>query len=170
MVGVVYPAGPWAHALIVVLDAPVRSKSNYRRRQQHGQRWGQVQEFEGKLREALQWAVPERWPVDDKSTGMQSRWGVVGSVYARALLDTSNLSKSIYDAAEGVLYFNDAQVRAEASFLDRSRNNNRLVCGFALIEPGTTAIGAQEALEALSTQVLATAEFVKDVITEREHA
>ncbi len=153
--------GDWVSGFLIALETPVVSKSNYRRHQRDGQRWGQVQKFEDTLRRALKESVPDNWPFDPGTIPLKERHGIIGVTYAKALLDTSNLSKSIYDAAEGVLYFNDAQIRAEASFLDRGRNNSILICGFAALAPGTTASGTQSNVAALSGHVLGLADVLK---------
>lgn len=141
--------GPWSAAFAVALCVTIRSKSNFRRRQARGQQWSQVREFEAQVSAALRQAVPAEWPEDSLEVAFAERHGVVGVCYARAVLDTPNLGKSIYDAAEGILYANDAQVRAETSMVERGRSRPVLVAGFAAVSPGAGVAECRAATEGL---------------------
>jgi len=127
----------WDAAFVVGISGVVRSKSNYRRggRRRSRQRWSQVSEFEERTRRAFEKARPGSWPDPDPALPVNRRPQVVSVCYARAILDTSNLTKSILDAAEGILYANDSVVRGEYSQVERGGKNQLLVCGFAAYTP-----------------------------------
>ena len=46
------------------------------------------------------------------------------------------MSKSLLDAAEGVVFLNDASVWAVTQIVSRSRSNQRTAASFALVSPG----------------------------------
>jgi hypothetical protein len=54
-------------------------------------------------------------------------------VFAETLLDTGNVTKSVFDALEGVLYHTDASIRAELVVTSR-RRAGRAVAAFAVCD------------------------------------
>lgn len=148
-----YPEGPWVAALIVGVEGPVRSKSNYRRRGSH-QTWAELAEFSNTISQVLTSARPAGWPDVEVERNLEvaSRHMVIGAAYARGLIDTPNLSKSLYDAAEGILYPNDVAVRAEYSAMERGRGNQRLVWGVAVLDPHTDPTHILSATVALAEE------------------
>ena len=159
--GVHLEHGPWTCAFVAATDHPVRSKSNFRRGSRLGQRWGQVVEFEDHIRQLLGRCIPEDWPYAGLEVGFKDRPKVVGFAYARAILDVANLPKSLYDAAEGVVYANDASVAAEASYISRARVNPLLVVGFAALEPSAGVEEVHAAMNELGPQVLGLAALLQ---------
>lgn len=145
----------WESAFVVGISGAVRSKSNFRRGGRgRRQRWSQVVEFEKRVRHAVEAAKPSTWPETSLAIPVAARPQVVSVCYARAVLDTSNLTKSILDAVEGILYPNDAVVRGEYSQVERGSKDQLLVCGFAAYQPeGTGGEHPFEVAAALWTEV-----------------
>jgi hypothetical protein len=75
----------------------------------------------------------------------------VALVAARTLLDVSNLSKSVLDALEGIVYVTDAQVVAETSLSERGRSDQWLSVAFARLDRPRTLLEVTAAASALVT-------------------
>lgn len=159
--------GPWQSGFCVATQTPVRSKSNFRFRQHSGQRWDQVREFESHMRRIFADAKPDTWPSlgeTDQVVAVDKRPKIIGAIYARSLLDAPNLPKSLYDAAEGVLYRHDSVVRSEMSIVER-RRSPLLVAGFAALEAETTLEDWQKATTVMAAHVVALANWLRSVET-----
>jgi hypothetical protein len=141
--------GPWECAFWVAPDFALRSKSNFRRRRRSAE-WSEYRTFEADLRAALTAACPDGWDPGDPAVPVAARPVVVSVVWARTLVDTGNLSKSVNDSAEGTLYHTDATVRAEATLTDRVRPRAPwFVAGFAQLGAGAPPAAVDDALIAL---------------------
>lgn len=142
-----------SHALWVPVPA-LKSKSNFRR-ELRGSAWGSIRSFEDDLAKLLLGARGFSWPLGDKSAKVSDRPHVVACVLARTLIDAGNLSKSVHDAAEGVIYHTDASVRCTMEFAERAGKNQHGAVGFAVCSSSDPA--AAELLQTtydLSSKVL----------------
>jgi hypothetical protein len=110
------------------------SKSNFR----YGDtgHWRRNIAFERECSLLLKAALPLGWQVGSQSDDLSKRPRVVVAIAAVTLLDAGNVSKSLLDAAEGVVFLNDASVWAVTQIVSRSRHNQRTAAAFALIAPG----------------------------------
>lgn len=124
----------------------VRSKSNYRH-QRHAGKWDRLRAFEDEVLLTVRAALPDGWDVGDANRPLAERPVVVACVAARTLLDAGNISKSVLDAAQGVVYHSDASVRAVSEFTQRARLDQDGAVGFALLRAGCSD---EEVLEVLS--------------------
>jgi hypothetical protein len=81
----------------------------------------------------------------------------VAVTVARSTIDAGNHSKSVLDAAEGVLYVNDAQVAASCAVAERGLKDPYLLVGFAHLAPGSgvseVAVAAAGLLDAVSSEL-----------------
>ena len=110
----------------------LRSKSNFRRGAA-SRSWSRLQGFEDELAITARSVRPLEWPLGDMAKPVSARPGVVAVVFAQTLLDTGNVTKSMYDALEGVLYHTDASIRAELVVTERLREG-RSVAAFAVCQ------------------------------------
>jgi hypothetical protein len=121
----------------------VRSKSNFRRDAAGDgpakARWRALSSFEDEVALAARVARPAGWPLGDASSSVAARPWVVAYLHAETLLDTGNISKSVLDAVEGVLYHTDASVRAELSSTARTAGAGAALAAFAVVEPCSPA-------------------------------
>lgn len=115
----------------------LRSKSNFRRGGA-SRNWSRLQGFEDELAITARSVRPLEWPLGDAAKPVSARPGIVAVVFAQTLLDTGNVSKSLYDALEGVLYHTDASIRAELVVTERVREG-RSVAAFAACHAGDLA-------------------------------
>jgi hypothetical protein len=79
----------------------------------------------------------------------------VAVTIARSTIDAGNHSKSVLDAAEGVLYCNDAQVAASCAVAERGLKDPYLLVAFACLRPGAGVTDVATATSALLEQVTA---------------
>lgn len=143
--------GPWDAAFWVYVDGTVRSKSNYR---QDGRgSWVDLANYETAVFSQLRTARPAGWDQGDPAAPVPARPQVVAVLAARTMLDVGNISKSVLDAAEGVLYVTDAQVSALSEFSTRTRSKPGLIAAFALLPAGSGACDAARAAASLLSQV-----------------
>lgn len=119
-------------------DAPIQSKSNFRRHAK-SRDWGRFRDFETGLGLQLRAGRPPEWQIADPSLPLARRPVVVAAIWARTTLDAGNLSKSVLDAAQGVLYVTDASVRAVAEMTERAGKDQRAVIAFAQLPPQAEA-------------------------------
>jgi hypothetical protein len=102
-------------------EAPqLRSKSNFRR-SDSGAKWNQIRSFEDEVSIRARAVRPDAWPLGDPNAALKDRPVVVAVLFADTLIDTGNATKSLFDALEGVLYCNDASIRAEMVVTRRVR-------------------------------------------------
>jgi Holliday junction resolvase RusA-like endonuclease len=130
------------------LDFPLLSKSNYRRGV-HSKDWSKNQNFERAVAALALQARPSTWNLGLRTSPLAKRPTVVMAIFATSLLDTANLSKSLADALEGILYHNDASVRMVLSTSNRSASNQCTTVMLALASPGASHTQMRHALDAL---------------------
>lgn len=145
--------GPWAHAFYTDLPTALRSKSNYR----HGEKksaWGTLRNFETVAGLTIARDVPDGWALGSKSDALADRPVVLMVILARSMLDASNFSKSLADAAEGVVVINDASITATTSLGVRARKDPRAAVAFAQLPAGTSLPDQASALAELTAQAV----------------
>jgi Holliday junction resolvase RusA-like endonuclease len=129
----------------------MRSKSNFRRGFDRD-KWNQLKDFESGLSVLVRAALPETWDVGNKDRTLSTRPVVVNAIYAVSALDTANLSKSVLDACEGLVFHTDASVRALTAVSDRSSSASWGLVSFARLPPtsdrGVAAAASAELLNA----------------------
>lgn len=124
----------------------VISKSNFRR---GDQTWRKVRDFEDAVAMEARIALPLDWVSGNPDSPVAARPKVVAVISARTLLDAGNISKSILDAVQGVLYVNDAEVAAVTEMVTRSRSNQGAVVSFVQLPSTSTQEDITRALQAL---------------------
>ena len=132
----------WRSAFVFELPSQLRSKSNFRR----GGDWRPLTGFSNSVATTALMFRPAGWVLGDASRPVAERPPVVAVVAARTLLDSSNLSKSVLDAVEGVLYHTDASVRGETSVAYRSGKAQRGYAAFALLHDAASVAEVAAAL------------------------
>lgn len=132
----------------------VRSKSNYRHMDK-GNAWRKLQSFENEVALSARAALPSSWVLGDKTDSVSKRPSVVCCIAARSLLDAGNLSKSVLDAVQGVVYHSDASVQAVTEIVERASTDQCGAAGFVLLEPSTSEDDVIDALTALPRALLA---------------
>lgn len=142
--------GPWDSAFYVELPSKLRSKSNYR----HGQKgWGALATFEAVAGGTFAQARPEDWDLGAKNKPLKSRPVVVIAIAATSLLDSTNFTKSVADAMQGVLVHNDASVAGSSTICERAKDNQRCGVAVAQLPAGAGLREQSEALRALLDQL-----------------
>lgn len=134
---------PWPDIAPVVLtvDRP-KSKSNYsssKRSKSSRDEWKAIRSFEMDLEARAVMERHEAWPVGCADLPVPKRPQVCAAIVASCMIDTGNLSKSVLDSFEGVLYDNDAQVRSlqEASVRSSAPGESWLSVAVSVHPPGT---------------------------------
>jgi Holliday junction resolvase RusA-like endonuclease len=130
------------------LDFPLRSKSNFRRSPGSGT-WASHRDFEIAVGALARSARPKEWLLGEQDDPLKKRPVIVMVLQATTLLDTANLTKSLADALEGVLYHNDASVQMVLSTSQRARVNQTATVLLALLEPGSSTYQMRTALDTL---------------------
>jgi hypothetical protein len=132
--------GPWVQAFQVSIDAPFRSKSNFRRSTTGSGRgeWARQRKFEDDLRLVVAAALPDGWDMGSADHTVANRPVVVMLICARTLLDAANLSKSVPDAVEGLVYHNDASVASVVTLAERTGRAHGGEVAFCRLQPGAT--------------------------------
>lgn len=120
---------------LVFETGPVKSKSNFRR--SATSKWSDVSAFESEVGILARQSRPAEWVVDDQEK-LADRPVVVAVISAVTMLDAGNLSKSILDGAEGVLYRNDASVVLVMEHAERSKSGQKAVIAFAQLPAGSS--------------------------------
>lgn len=131
----------------------VRSKSNYRHMDK-GNAWRKLQGFENEVALSARAALPPEWVLGDKSDSVSQRPSVLCCIAARSMLDAGNLSKSVLDAVQGVIYHSDASVRAVTEIVERTSTDQCGAAGFVLLKAGTSEDEVLDALTALPRALL----------------
>ena len=138
--------GPWDSAFWVHVAGDVRSKSNYRHDRNSRAKWATVEAYEAQVRADVRRARPTGWGQGNPEVPVPGRPRVVVALAARTMLDIGNVSKSVLDACQGVLYVSDAQVGAAGEFGTRTACDPGLFAAFALLPVGATAGDCARAL------------------------
>ena len=137
--------GPWEQAILLTLPNKVQSKSNYRR----GRNWTAFSKYERDLAIEVKAKTPENWDIGSYKDKISKRPKIVIQILAESLLDAGNLSKSILDALEGVLYHNDASVAAVTCTGVRSRDGVTILA-VARLKPDSNINEVQYAVRELN--------------------
>lgn len=154
-------AGPWVNAFWVLTDSRIQSKSNFRRSSGSGA-WRSNVEFEQSLAMTLRASRPSDWPNEQYSDPISERPVYVAVTIAKSTIDAGNHSKSVLDAAEGVVYTNDAQVAASCAIAERGLKNPYLLVAFASLPPGSNVEAVSAAASALLREASAVLSNTKD--------
>lgn len=162
--------GPWDNAYWFAIDAEFQSKSNDRRGRDRAAAAALIRrrkDFNLVLRLAARAAQPHDWVLSERGAAVAQRPAVVGFCFAHSLIDAGNLSKSIYDALEGIVYVTDASVRYDLSMTMRHRPNgpHKGLIAFAQLPPAATPVDLVAAGGALSAGTLAAAAGLFDDVT-----
>lgn len=150
-------SGPWDQAFCFPVDFEMRSKSNHRRYVSgKGGRdnWRSLQDFEKSLSLLARSARPSGWDMGEPERPLPERPMVVSFVFARSVLDAANLSKSVLDACEGVVFHNDASVRYCGTLGVRTRTNPGGLVAFAALPAGSSVVEVLAASWALQAACL----------------
>ena len=131
----------------------VRSKSNYRHMDK-GNAWRKLQGFENEVALSARAVLPSAWVLGDKAASVSERPSVVCCIAAKSLLDAGNLSKSVLDAVQGVIYYSDASVKAVTEIVERTSTDQCGAAGFVLLKPDATEDEVIDALTALPRALL----------------
>lgn len=137
-----------------VYPGKVYSKSNYRVGQKDQSRWLEHKNYQRNVAAVLRAARGVDWNRDTSTKSVKERPIIAAALHARCLLDTGNVSKSVLDAAEGILMENDAEIRALIETTERSGNNQCLWMVFAQYPAGTALADITEDLSRLHKQLL----------------
>jgi hypothetical protein len=147
-------AGPWEAGFSVTVPFALQSKSNFRRHSRSAaeiDRWRRHQDFETTLQVILRRSCPQTWEVGNADDSLSKRPQVVAFLAAATLLDSGNLPKSVLDAAEGVLFHNDASVRSVTATTTHRRRVNQLGwLGFVQLSASATPAEVADATAALT--------------------
>jgi hypothetical protein len=122
---------------VIELGHGLMSKSNFRRGGKGGE-WRRQKGFENEVTTKAKLARPKDWPKDDGSGSVAERWGYVVLIVARGLIDTANMAKSITDALQGALFFNDASVRVCSCVGIRQRDAQDATIIVGALPPGSS--------------------------------
>lgn len=125
------PNVPGAQSAFWVPVGRVRSKSNFRRGP-HDRSWQSLRAFEDEVALLLRSHLPDSWELGPSDGPVATRPPVVACVMARTLLDAGNLSKSVLDAAQGIVFHTDASVRSVLELSERGGTGQHGLVGFAL--------------------------------------
>jgi hypothetical protein len=137
---------------LLTVPLALRSKSNFRR----GNTWNTHQEFERSLHLLLRANRPTDWVTSTTDVALAQRPVVVAAIVARSTIDSANFTKSVLDAAEGVLYTTDASVLATVTLAERGRGTGFMV-GFAQLPPGSTITACHAVVADLAASAVAAA-------------
>ncbi|MFM7089095.1 MAG: RusA family crossover junction endodeoxyribonuclease [Candidatus Paceibacterota bacterium] len=137
--------GPWVEGFVIKLDSQLKSKSNFRR----GSNWSKYVKYEKDLALTIKEVLPYTWDLGSRDNTINERPKVVIQIVAESLIDTGNLSKSVLDALEGVLYHNDASVVAVASMSIRKKKGYTYI-GVARLRPDASFEEVQNAVRELN--------------------
>jgi hypothetical protein len=127
--------GPWEVAFWVLMQVPLRSKSNFRRGRDSG--WRAYRGFEDEVALEVRRFLPDSWAEDSPATPLPRRPRYASVIAARSAIDAGNYSKSVLDACEGIVFTNDAQVQVTTALSERGRRDPYLLVAFAQLPPGS---------------------------------
>ena len=133
--------GPWETAFSIEINDKIKSKSNYRRGNKKIQSWKPYKKFENDLALVISTEIPDNWYLGEKEKAVRDRPIIVATIISETNLDSSNVSKSILDACEGLLYYNDASVKITTTVTEKPLKRNqdcKTVIAFALLSPYAT--------------------------------
>ncbi len=138
------------------LGFPLLSKSNFRRGKARsaGAGWKAGQQFERSVAYTVRSVLPDTWELGPRDEGVAQRPVIVVQIFADTMLDSGNLSKSVHDALEGVVYHTDASVAYSGSLSRRTRSGQRSFVAVARLAPGAATAEIVAAQAALATALV----------------
>jgi Holliday junction resolvase RusA-like endonuclease len=141
----------------VIVPGRVVSKANHRQksRTSGAASWSAVAAYETEVATELRRARPATWPhVPSVLPAKSERHDIVSVIAARTRMDVGNISKSILDAGQYVLYTSDSQISASAELVERNRQDQATLIAFACVTPGVNKEHALIELLASVTKLL----------------
>ena len=132
------PQAPWASAFVVQTGFALKSKSNFRRYKggANAYLWRSLTDFEKALTALLTTYLPVNWDLA-AAKPVEERPIVLALIIGRTTHDAANLSKSVLDAAQGVVVANDSTIRFVTEASIRTRKGQSGVIAFAALPPQT---------------------------------
>lgn len=127
---------PWLSSFTVELPVKLQSKSNFRTGKGSSKRWAGLQAFEMVVANKVREAIPDDWDMGDKNKPISERPIVIMIISATSNYDAANFSKSVADAVEGIVYWNDKSLRYPVAESRTDKHVNG-VLSFALMAPGS---------------------------------
>ena len=147
--------GPWDEAFWIKIEDTIKSKSNYRRGNNKVQNWLPYKKFESDLSLIISTKLPKGWKVGSREKSLKERPIIVAVIISQSNLDSSNISKSILDACEGLVYLNDASVKATITITEKplkKNQDNKTILAFASLPPESSLRDQIAAATALLNQ------------------
>lgn len=136
-------ANLWIH-----IPGRVVSKANHRHTTttSHSASWASIRAYENEISTEVRRARPTNWPRPPHTLPPPAhRTQFVAVIAAATAMDVGNISKSVFDAAEHILYTNDKQVVAASELVHRNVTPPGTLIAFACvplgIEPEDVLIG-----------------------------
>jgi hypothetical protein len=120
---------------VVNLNVKLRSKSNFRIKKEN---WESYRKFEEYVAYSIKENLPSSWDLGDKELPIAKRPKVLVSIIAQTNVDNGNISKSILDSGEGVIYHNDASVVSSNSITIRGSKEDNIAIGFMIVSENIT--------------------------------
>lgn len=145
--------GYFVSELILDLPYKLKSKSNFRR-SNNTREWAEYKNFEKTTKLLLLSNKPSDWAMSGRDTPVALRNKVLVCIVARSVLDVGNYSKSLLDAAEGVLFYNDSEVSGLLSLGERGKSTQMATVGFKQVPPGLGLSEVNDCMEDFSRKVL----------------
>lgn len=129
--------GPWLQAFWFTVPGTVLSKSNHRRgdSRQGKSTWSAFAGYELDVKGRARDARPAGWVTGSKTEPVADRPRIVAYCFARTLLDTGNIDKSLLDAVQGPVMATDAQVAWSAAGGVRTSVEPGVLIAFARLAP-----------------------------------
>jgi len=139
------------------VDAPFRSKSNHRHSSKRAARaaWGRQAGFAEEITLLTKTHRPPTWDLGDEHAPLSTRPIVVAVCVASTTIDAGNLTKTVLDAAQATVYWDDASVRFDAALVDRSGSRTGGRVGFARLPADATVGDIAAAGIALTSSITA---------------
>ena len=138
-------------AMWVSYRAQISSKSNHRNNPRNPRSWESLKDFERALSVLIRSHRPALWLPPDKAVPLASRPRAVAVMWARTLLDSGNLPKSVLDATEGLLVATDAEYRTVFAAVERAREDQCVMVAFAQLPPASDLLACHDASVLLSS-------------------
>lgn len=124
----------WIH-----VPGRVVSKANHRHTTttSHSASWASIRAYENEISTELRRARPTNWPRPPHTLPPPAhRTQFVAVIAAATAMDVGNISKSVFDAAEQILYTNDKQVVATSELVHRTVTPPGTLISFAYVPIG----------------------------------
>lgn len=140
----------WDAAFIFTVPVAMKSKSNYR----HGKTsWTDLSNFETVVKMFARQHLPENWPLGNPKDPINARPKVLLTVIAKSNTDSTNYTKSVADALEGVVTLNDASITTATTMAERGTGDG-VTIGVAVLPADSTLEQQLAASSELNAQTL----------------